>query len=703
LSSIADQLWYPIWDAGMALDHSVRTVDDAMKVARDDLKAAVGLIDARHIAGRVGIASRLREQALAGWRASAPHRIAELRADAAARAARRGELAHLIEPDLKESFGGLREATALRALSASWLVDVPRSGVAEATTTLLDVRDALHRTTGRSSDQVLMQDHESVAAAAGYRTTDDLLRAVSGAGRTLAYATEVAWYRAERITARPSRRGLLRRRGAPQPASAPLADGVVEQDGEAVLAREVDPATEPGVGLRLAAAAAQAGLRVSPAALERIRAATHSTPDPWTDQMRDSLVTLLGAGRAAVDVWEALDQVGLWDRWLPGWSRLRGLPQRNPVHRFTVDRHSVEAAVQAAGLTRTVARPDLLLVGALLHDVGKGLPGDHSTVGQPIVEEWARRIGFSDDDVAVLVDLCRWHLLLPETATRRDLDDPETIRRVVEVLNPSGQRGLVGGEGLALLAALTEADARATGPLAWTEWRASLVRELVRRVGVALRADATREQPADPSDDPPHRLADTTGVVIAAAESVHGWSVDLAADDQPGLLAAAAGVLSLNRLTVRGAQVRTVGGRALQTWSVHSDHGDAPDTSALRDDLRAALDGSLDVGARLRVREASYRRVRIAVPEPRVDVVPGASRDATVVEVRAHDDSALMFRVASAIARADVEVRAARVATMGAEAVDVFYLCGADGGPLAASDAARVVGAILDELNTAGE
>ena len=109
---------------------------------------------------------------------------------------------------------------------------------------------------------------------------------------------------------------------------------------------------------------------------------------------------------------------------------MRNKPQRNAYHTFTVDRHLLEAAALAAGLTDTVERPDLLLVGTLLHDIGKGFPGDHTTVGMEVVERIATRMGFAPADVAVLVDLVRYHLLLPDTATRRDLDDPTTIARV---------------------------------------------------------------------------------------------------------------------------------------------------------------------------------------------------------------------------------------------------------------------------------
>ena len=181
-------------------------------------------------------------------------------------------------------------------------------------------------------------------------------------------------------------------------------------------------------------------------------------PEPWPAEVRWSFLRLLASGRSAVAVLEQLDQEGLLARLLPEWDRVRSLPQRHPWHRFTVDRHLVEAAAAAAELTRDVDRPDLLLVGALLHDIGKGWPGDHSVVGEPIAAAIAARMGFGRADVATLATLVRHHLLLPDTATRRDIDDPATVDRVAATI---GDDPAV----LQLLHALAQADGAATSTL----------------------------------------------------------------------------------------------------------------------------------------------------------------------------------------------------------------------------------------------
>ncbi|GAA1922408.1 [protein-PII] uridylyltransferase [Streptantibioticus ferralitis] len=708
VSALADRLWYPVWDLGLALDHSVRTPAEARKTAEDDLKVQLGLLDARHIAGDPELTASLRTAVLGDWRAQAPKRLPELHELCLERAARQGELAYLLEPDLKEARGGLRDATVLRAVAASWLADAPREGLAEARTRLLDTRDALHLVTGRSTDRLSLQEQDQVADWLGVLDADTLLRQVYEAARTVAYASDVTWRAVGRVlrsrSARPRKRFLTR--GRTEPVSAermPLAEGVVEQEGEAVLARTARPERDPVLPLRAAAAAAQAGLPISLPAVRALAAAAHPLPVPWPAEAREQLVTLLGAGEATVAVWEALEAEGLITRLLPDWERVRCRPQRNPVHRWTVDRHLVETAVQASSLTRHVSRPDLLLIAALLHDIGKGWPGDHSTAGEVIARDVAARLGFGRTDADTLALLVRHHLLLIETATRRDLDDPATVESVAKAVRST--------ECLDLLHALTQADALATGPAAWSAWRASLVAELVRRVAGVLAGGAPPSTPTRETSAEEERLAveaaRTGGPVVALqAESEPvtedgtepvGVELLLAVPDRPGLLPAAAGVLALHRLTVRAADLRTAdpigaGPVTLLSWRVAAEFGSLPEVARLRADFARAFDGSLDIESRLAEREAAYPRRRgVPAPPPRVTVATGTSEVATVIEVRAQDAPGLLHRIGRALEDASgVAVRSARISTLGANAVDAFYVVGADGAPLPPDRAAEV-------------
>lgn len=755
IAAVADRLWYPVWDLGLALDHSVRTLAEARKTAERDLRVQLGLLEARHVAGEPALTADLRTGALAQWRAQAPARLPELHEMAAERARTHGELRYLLEPDLKEARGGLREVTALRAVAASWLADAPREGLEAARATLLDVRDALHLATGRATDRLSLQDQDQVATDLGLLDADHLLRQVYGAAGAVTYASDVTWREVGRVlrarsgTGRGNRpRGLpgggrpgLRAAGAGE--RTPLAEGVVAHEGEAALALNARPERDPVLPLRAAAAAAQAGL---PLALPAVRKMARSVPDlpvPWPPEAREEFVTLLGAGQATVPVWEALEAAGLVIRLLPDWERVRCRPQRNAVHRYTVDRHLVETAVRASALTRRVHRPDLLLVGALLHDIGKGWPGDHSVSGETIARDMAARIGFDSAEADVLGTLVRHHLLLVETATRRDLDDPVTIQTVADAVGRPGT--------LELLHALTEADALATGPAAWSAWRAALVGDLVKRVGAVLagepaerqtgpreltaeterlaaeasrtrspalalraRADLARAGsdrtgpseggcPGPPEGTPEGARAGGTEGEAHGREPV-GAELLVALHDQPGVLPAVAGVLALHRLTVRAADLRLAeppggaaqesGGRVLLlTWRVAAAYGALPQAARLRADLVRALDGSLDLAARLAEREAAHRGVRrrgAQAPPPSATVAAGGSRRATVIEVRAQDAPGLLHRIGQALEGSGVRVRSARVSTLGANAVDAFYVTDARGARLPEAEAARL-------------
>ncbi|MDG9703707.1 [protein-PII] uridylyltransferase [Streptomyces sp. DH37] len=713
VAALADRVWYPVWDLGIALDHSVRTPGEAERAAAGDLKVQLGLLDARHVAGDPELTAALRTRMLARWRADAPRRLPELREAVEERARRHGELRFLLEPDLKEARGGLRDATALRAVAASWLADAPRDGLDEARRTLLDVRDALHLTTGRAGDRLALQDQDQVAEALALPDADALLRRVYEAARVISYAGDVTWREVGRVLrARRPRPGRAAR-SAPR---APLAENVVEQDGEVVLARTARPERDPVLPLRAAAAAAQAGLPLARPALRKMAAAAPPLPVPWPAEAREEFVTLLGAGEAAVGVWEAMEAEGLVTALLPDWERVRCRPQRNPVHRWTVDRHLIETAVRAGARVRRVHRPDLLLVAALLHDIGKGWPGDHSVTGETIVRDLAARMGFDAADTQTLATVVRHHLLLAETATRRDLDDPATVRTVAEAVGDTGT--------LELLHALTEADALATGPAAWSAWRAGLVADLVKRAGAVLAGETEeageRERPAPRPTAEAERLAAeawrTGGPVLSlrtraetlaeadradqagkdAGPEPVGVELLIALPDQPGVLPAAAGVLALHRLTVRAADLRAVdlpgrGPVLLLNWRVAAEYGSLPQAARLRADLARALEGSLDVPARLAERERAHSRARrrgAGAPPPRVALAPAGSRLATVIEVRAQDAPGLLYRIGRALEDAGVTVRSARVSTLGANAVDAFYVTGPDGAPLPPREAA---------------
>ncbi len=667
VEELANSIWYPIWDAGVGLDHSVRTVDEAVAVAREDLKAILGLLDLRHVAGDEALTADLRTRIFETWRRDARKRLPQLVEAVQERGTRAGELAFLLEPDLKEARGGIRDVHAITAIALAWVADAPSTSVREAYSWLLDVRGELHRRSPRGSDRLVKQEQIPVAAALGQADVDDLMRRVFDAARTIAYATDEACRRA--LTAsRPPRRFARRGSG---PARRPLANGVVEQDGEVHLARDADPASDPELLLRVASAAAQAGLPISAHLASRLAAESAPMPEPWPPAARDAFVALLGAGRPAVAAFEALDQAGLLVRLIPEWEPVRCKPQHNAVHRYTVDRHLIETAVEASTLTRQVARPDLLLLGALLHDIGKGFPGDHTDAGVERVPVIAARMGLSAEDTATVTALVRHHLLLADTATRRDLGDPATIEIVTRAVGDI--------ETLELLHALSIADALATGPAAWSDWKAGLITELVRRASAAVAGEHLAEFEAITAKQ---RALAARGEL---AVDLTGSQLTIVAPDRPGLMSRWAGVAALHRLAIRAATATSLstdtGRMAITAFEVAPKFGALPDVDALAADVRRAYDNALPLADRLREREQTYADGAKA-PAPLVLWFDDESHHSTIVELRTHDSEGLLHRLTKVLADSGLDVRSARVQTLGAEVVDAFYVVDVDGGTI---------------------
>ncbi|MFL6144417.1 MAG: [protein-PII] uridylyltransferase [Labedaea sp.] len=675
VEALAERLWYPLWNSGVGLDHSVRTVGEALDVAARDLRTALGLLDARHIAGDREITERLAASARNQWRTGARRRLGELVESAQQRWRRTGEVAHWVEPDLKHGKGGLRDLAILDALATAQLVDRPSGEVAQARQLLLDTRTELRRNAGRASDVLRPQDGDEIGAVLGIGDRFTLARALSGAGRAVAYALEVA-LRATGANA-PTRRvlGVLRR----GPERRPLDEGVVLHGAEVALARDAQPGKDPGLLLRVAAAAARTGHPISPTALARLGESAPEPRAPWPADVRQSLVALLGAGEGLIDVVESLDRTGLWARLFPEWGAVRDLPPRDAVHIWTVDRHLVAATANAGRLLTTVSRPDLLLLGAVLHDIGKGRDADHSVVGAALATQVGHRLGLSTADVATLSAMVRHHLLLPHTATRRNIDDEATVRRVVDTLD--GDPVL-----LELLHALSEVDALATGPGVWSDWKARLIGELVARCRRAMAG----EPPEGPASlEPGHReLAEAVAasgkpdVLIASAGPLA--TITLVAPDRPGLLSRAAGVLALHSLRVHAAALGSHAGAAVDVFSVSPRFGSLPDPALLREHFARAISGSLPLAERLAAKERDYGGLPTDASEPRVlwfdNEAGGQNSGAVVLELRAADRIGLLHSVAAALEQCGGDVLWARATQLGGIAVASFSLAVVGGG-----------------------
>jgi [protein-PII] uridylyltransferase len=680
LGDVSQQVWYPLWDSGAALDHSVRTLPEMVATAGEDVRVASGLLDLRHLAGDPHLTLRLRTTMLAQWRRHARDRLPELHRMVRARHELIGELAHLSVPDLKEAEGGLRDATVLKALVATWLVDVPHSDLERCRLALLDVRDQLHASAGRATDRIAPEAWSELADGLDLPDERAAQVHVRELGRRITHLSRLAWRRVEGLLARPSPRT------ARKPVLERLAPGVALSRGEVVLDRGAKPADDPVLLLRAATAAAERDAVLAPPTAARLVREGAPLPDPWPAEARQLLVRLLASGRGLLGVWETLEETGALPRILPEWERIRLLPHASVIHRFTVDRHVVETCIEASELIRAVSRPDVLMVAALLHDIGKGGLTEHSIAGEPLARAIATRMGFDQEAVDLVALLVRHHLLLAETATTRDPDDPATVELVTSRMGSA--------QALTLLTALTEADAKATSAKAWSSWRAGLIRGLSRRALAVL----------DPGTAPPDAVAEEVPVPPDLAEESVAITVDpgrdgsrltVIAPDRIGLLADVAAMFALQRVQVRAARAWAQGRYGVSVWEVADEH---LDPAILRTRFDGIVEGRLDPDARLRPADAS-------VLAPTVVVRPEASEQATVLEVRAADRPGVVHLVCAALARLDVSVRSAHVDTLGPQAVDVFYLQEPSAGALSdtrAAEAAHAVRAVLSGQGSGG-
>ena len=681
VSDLAGALWYPVWNEGLKLGHAVRTVTETLRLARGDLDTATALLSLRHLAGDRSVADRLAASAREQWSRRARTWLPRLVEDARRREAGHGAVAFRLQPDLKESTGGVRDVQALGfvALARPELADPDSGLLRSAYETLLAARVELHRATGNARNLLTLEVQSDVAKALGHQSVEEFMTEVAAAGRTVGWVADEAWASVERW-ATPRR--ILRRRSA-----ATLEPGVLfrHDRNEVQLAPEAPVAGDRLLALRVAVAAAARGARIERGSVLRLGREMPPLGDPWPPGARGLFVELLACGRNAIPIIEELDQAGAVVKILPEWETCRSLLQRNDYHRFTVDRHLCETAAQAAriidGRRGALARPDLLLVAALLHDIGKGYPGDHTEAGMGLMDGIARRMGFDSADVATLVRLVELHLLLPDVAMRRDIDEIGTVQRVAAEVGTE--------EMLDLLAALTEADSISTGPSVWTRWKADLVQGLVRRTAHYLSSGELEGLDGRASAFPTPEILDRMRSGQELVE-VSDRQLVVVLPTTPAVLGAVAGAVSLNGLNVLSATVRTADGMTALSLFVEPTGGMALDWQPVLADVRAALAGELVPGERL-ARLAAAGTVGGGPPAPRPVIGSYVKFDndistSTVIEVAARDSLGLLYWITEALVGAGLNIVQARVQTLGDHVVDSFYVHDADGGKIADPD-----------------
>jgi [protein-PII] uridylyltransferase len=719
--TLTERLWYLLWDAGFVTGHGTRTVKESLALADDDLDALTALLDVRHLVGAPRLSVQLETKARELVFRRRARALRQLGDAAEVRRVRPGPIAELLEPDLKEGAGGLRDVHSLEwagwALGApggtgtlvanGYLTDDDLARIAAGRELLLDIRVALQRTTGAHSDRLALQEQDTVAAELGFGDADALIRGLAGAAREIAWISGDVWSRIRDGLGGPSGRGA--------PGDRVLAEGVMLRDGRVHIEADDDGSVPTYRALEAAVAAAEHDVPFDRSSLTSLRSMIAPLWDVW---QRAAFLRLLRTGAKAVPVFEALDHEGVLTLLLPEWEHVRSRPQRNAYHRFTVDRHLLEAVAECARLldagdtgssrprdvdgivARACRRPELLLLGALLHDIAKGMDGDHPAVGADVAERIARRIGLDSEGREILVWLVRSHLLMAEVATRRDLSDADNV-----AVACAGD-----AERLRLLYLLTIGDSRATGPAAWNPSKAALVRDLfikaaaaieqgeANAVGLQRREELAARIGTERAQALLSRLPDayvlafdvdtmcTHEALLGGAPTVRCNRADghvdvtVVAGDRPGLLATLAGALAVCGLDVLEANLfGTADGLALDVFRAADPFGRAGDGTEIAQTVTRALAGEIDLETRVDERRRAYAVANRRPGPVVIEIDADASETDTVIEVHADDDLGVLYRLASAFAELALDVRVAKVATLGQRVVDVFYVRGSGG------------------------
>jgi len=779
LEQLVRTVIYPLWDVGLTVGYAVRTRREALD-AIDELDAATALLDARVLAGDAGLAGQVRTEALRRITRRPQRLLALLLAADDDRHARTSTPTETLEPDLKLGAGGLRDLQSLRWAAAALVgapgleplvpagflgaPDLPR--LRRAGEGLLAARVALHlaraERDGRSDaparqqskdDTVRFELHEDIAARLGHvdggpsdLAPHRMLRDLALDARSIAHAHQRAWTLIRADLERGRRR---RSRPAEQQVDGfELVDGVLRiPEGQDVTAVDLP--------VRLLASLATTGAVLERRSAGRVRAAAENGA-PWRIGSAEggSLLRVLWSGRSALPAIADLDDAGVLTALLPEWEPTRGRTQRNPYHRFTLDRHGWNAAAELAELVRReswaaetlerVADRDALMLAAVLHDVGKVHGEPHAETGIAPARQLAERLGAGPTTVDEVGRLVRLHLLLPDTARRRDLADPALAVEVAEQVE--------GPSTLAALHLLAVADGRATGPTAWNDWVGSLVSTLVRKVanvlderspdsladGAAATARAAQELAEElgaTGDDVREHLARMSSRYAAAVtpravvrhtlmaattpevgelrtrvtpgtqdpDGVDGVDeLDVVALDVPGWFAKVAGVVALHGGSILAADAFSRNdGIALDTFRVQRPAGATGSWWArVEGDLVDAAVGRLAVRARVarKARENAPRPGRLPDLPTTLTFTDDPSGRSTVVEVRTVDRIGVLYAIASAIAELELDIVVARVQTVGHEVTDVFYLRDRREGPLDADQQSELQLAVSSAL-----
>jgi [protein-PII] uridylyltransferase len=748
MQAVSESILYPLWDGGFEVGHSVRGVKDAVRFAGEDFFFQVALLDARFLVGSEllfdKLLTRYRKKIFEGKRHKFVETMDEFREK---RRRRYGSHAYLLEPHIKEGKGGMRDiqamlwvAKAMFGLSgldamtdAGLLTDDDRRKFVDSWNMLVRIRNRLHYISRRKNDQLIFEYQEEMAASFGYQDKDGLLaveqfmRHVYGHLQTIAVVTDLFFEHVHEILGLGGKDGKERI----------LERSIVEQGNTLRLTDPDEIERRPHLLMRLFLQAGRTNLPLHHHLRRQVSSHLHLVDDHFRSSRRvaKAFLDLLTQSTKPKIVLEAMLETGLLTAYIPEFAGIESLAQHDLYHIYTVDRHQLQTVSELHRLLggeepetfASLASPHLLYLAALLHDIGKGRHTDHSVLGADLVLEIGARFGLPPEECECLAFLIRYHLFLPENALRRDLEDQDFIRQTAELIGDLDR--------LTMLYLLTIADSKATGPSAWSDWKATLLAELYLKVKSCIEAGCVAVGDEDVEEQgvswlrqrvfdlvkgqqglrmrvrdlPDDYLTSFTPELVARHLQLHRdqagqlqqrvllfpearreyWSLLMLGKDRPGLLAKLCGVLALHNLSVLAAQIFTWPDDTvvdvLDVQPVAGMEFEEQDWPAIEGDLNQAVNYRLDVGLQLhRKKQGSGLRARRKVQQPVLKVVldNNASRRFTVIEVYGGDAPGALYQLAQTLSDFGLDIHRARIATELEQLIDVFYVLKRDGGKL---------------------
>ncbi len=736
LNSVAESVFYPLWDAGLEVGHGVRTPDVCLEEAGNDFFLQVSLLDARLIVGSMPLFSsfmeKYRKTYVEGQRKSF---LQDMIFHRRKRHERFANHSYLLEPHIKEGRGGFRDMQAM-LWSAQVLFglkkaeDLEAAGLLipkeletfnKASNDLIKIRNRLHYLSSRKNDQLFFEHQEEMAQAFGYKDqkgklgVEAFMRDVHSHLQTIAVTTDLFFEHASEVL------GLDEGKTEPKE----LETGIVLRRERIHISGNLSLEKRPQLLMRAFVQVAKTGFPLH----HRTKKLISSRVDLINDKMRQSkpmgkaFVEILQSKKGSMAALTDMLESGALSAYIPEFANLKSLAQHDIYHVFTVDRHLLQTVEEMNKLQKsehnlfiTVASPSILFLAALLHDIGKGSGKNHAEYGADLARSIGERIGMPAADINCLAFLVREHLFLADIAMRRDLEDEGLIIRCAEHVEDPDR--------LTMLYLLTIADARATGPSAWSDWKAALLQELFLKTinvlgsgGLALpdpRQEVTWMQEqitalqGETSRVPLEILPDdylqgftpdevrehidchdqlkTRDVLLQAKRHGAHWTLLIMTRDKPGMLSKIFGVLALHNLEVMSAQIYTwKDGTVVDTLDVVStldNNFEDQDWQALRSDLSRAIHFKLGLAHRLhqKLKPAQHASPQVGKQQPAKVIIDHSESELyTIIEVYALNRTGLLYDITRTLTDFGINIFRAKIGTKGDQIVDVFYVLNHEG------------------------